>query len=721
MPEIDVLVTGAGPAGAAAALVAARAGLRVLIRDRRGRRPRPIERGVPRPAHDIMVSDVAVGRLAELGIDTAGYPRTGEFELRFPTCTRSVTDSGAAILDADALRESLIEAAMRAGAEFVTEPPDEAVRHVVTATGASAPDGVVCAGRFAGIDIKGQILMAPVTPVADPRSRPAMLTILPGDDGAATAWLARLDGSVTGNPDEMLADALAALARSDGRVRHAYPLGPAAAGPLPASFSPGRLMLSRELIVGDAAGLVNPFTGEGLGAALLSGTLAAEAIVRHPADTDAARADYAQRLSAEYVGYFETAQHAARRYHLVWRMLEGAAGSDHIFLTRARRAVLLPESTGKVSDQLVPVEGQDRVITGPFLFACDEMQIATLRVQWPFLARLLVDGSGFSRHRLRSGLLFLAGLLAEDRKPDLAHATAAAAIELAIFGTLAFLGSEGEGHATARSVDWAAATLVLAGDFLLSQGSRLIAESAPELSWAFADWLAELSELRASRLRDGPATAAALQASLMEFPARAGALLGCCADETVQTLRGIGHALGEAFGYAEDVLALSGQRTRLDATLATMVATRTSTIPDLTATPPDQVADRLADRGYTAIALAAARTACSDALQRARTAITAVPGPTARRILLAYAAAIEPGGRLPRDSATGAPRQRPFLASSGPGLCAVHARSGGDDVEIPTAPTGPDRRAGCDVDSGHIRGAAAAGSSRCRDSRARPA
>lgn len=644
VPRPDVLVTGAGPAGAAAALVAARAGLRVLVRDRR----------VRRPAHDIMVSDVAIGRLTELGIDTADYPRTGEFELRFPACTRSVSDSGAAITDAGALRESLIEAAMRAGAEFVTGPPDEAARHVVMATGASAPDGVSCAGRYAGIDIKGQILMAPVTPAADPRSRPAMLTILPGDDGAVTAWLARLDGGVISDPDEMLADALAALARGDARFQHAYPLGPAVTGPLPAGFAPGRLTLSRELIVGDAAGLVNPFTGEGLGAALLSGKLAAEAIVRHPADPDAARAEYAQRLTAEYVGYFETARHAARRYHLVWRMLEGAAGSDHLFLTRARRAVLLPESTGKVSDRRVPVEGQDRVITGPFLFACDEMQIATLRVQWPFLARLLVDGSGFSRHRLRSGLLFLAGLLAEDRKPDLAHATPAAAIELAIFGTLAFLGSEGEGRATARGVDWAAATLVLAGDFLMSQGSRLIAESAPELSWAFADWLAELSELRASRLGGGPATpataatpatlatAAALQASLMEFPARAGALLGCCADQTVQTLRGIGHALGAAFAYAEDVLALSGQRTRLDATLAAMVATRTSTISDVTATPPDQVADLLADRGYAAMALAAARAACSDALQRARTAISAVPGPAARRILLAYAAAIEP-------------------------------------------------------------------------------
>lgn len=599
--------------------------------------------GLAGAAHDIMVSDVAAGRLADLGVDLSDHPRIAEFELRFPACTRTITGSAAIVMDAGTLRERLIEAAVRAGAEFTREQPDAGARHVVVATGAtSVSQGFACAGRFGGIDIKERILLAPVIPAADPRSKPAMVTVLPGGDGTATIWLARLGAAPATGPDLLLAEMLAALAQGDSRFDDVHALGPAVSGFLPAGFSPQRLGEARELIVGDAAGLVNPFTGEGLGAALLSGKLAADAITRYPDDPGAARAWYAQQLSAEYVGYFETARHAARRYHLVWRMLEAAASSDHVFLTRARRAVLLPEGTETVSDQRVPIEGRDRGLTGPFLFGCDEVQIATLRVQWPFLARLLVSGSGFPRHRLRSGLLFLAGLLAEDGTPDVGRATPAAAIELATLGTLAFHGVEQGRPATSRSVDWAGATLVLAGDFLLSQGSRLIAESAPELSYAFADWLAELSELRAERLGAGTSTAAAVHASLMEFPARTGALLGGSGSETVATMRGIGNALGEAFACAEDVLALNGQRTRLDAKLVTMVATRTSTIPDVTATSPDLVAAHLADRHFQTIALTATRQACTDALKRARAAIGSVPGPAARRILLAYATAIEP-------------------------------------------------------------------------------
>jgi hypothetical protein len=56
----------------------------------------------------------------------------------------------------------------------------------------------------------------------------------------------------------------------------------------------------------------------------------------------------------------------------------------------------------------------------------------------------------------------------------------------------------------ARGVDWALASTVLAGDFLLSQASDLVARSAPAISWAFADWLAELDVMLRGRFSTIP-------------------------------------------------------------------------------------------------------------------------------------------------------------------------------------------------------------------------
>lgn len=101
------------------------------------------------------------------------------------------------------------------------------------------------------------------------------------------------------------------------------PAGPVIRGALDTGFSPERAATADGLLVGDAAGLVNPFTGEGLSYAVRSALLASAAIVASPRDPDAARQAYAGRLA----GYFETARHAARRYQLMWRVLADATDS----------------------------------------------------------------------------------------------------------------------------------------------------------------------------------------------------------------------------------------------------------------------------------------------------------------------------------------------------------------------------------------------------------
>lgn len=654
---VDVLIVGAGPAGTAAAVTASRAGLRVLLADD----------STLGQAHDVIVSGVAARRMAELGAETRCLRLADAVELRFPGRSREITGIGTAVADGGALRAALTDAAIAAGAELgtgrVTLMPKAGddisailngiprpATHVVLATGAGVTTpthatGIACAQRFANIDVPNRIVLAPVEPAAEPGARPAMLTVLPGTDGTATVWLTRRGTGQptppTADPTQLLEIALAALAVHDQRFAAARPIGSTVYATVNAGFSQDLLEGSDALLVGDAAGLANPFTGEGIGAALLSGVLAGQAIAAHVNDPQLARAQYIRRLAGEYVGYFETARHATRRYHLVWRTLDAAAVSDHTIFSKARRAILLPEEIPGLAGDRVSIAPSDRMVTGPFLVACDEVSVASLRSQWPFLARLLLSGTGPTRHRIRPALLFLAGALAEDQSPDITLATPAAAAELATFGALAFLGNE-SAQQTSRSVDWAGATLVMAGDFLMSRASLLIAESAPEASWALADWLAELAAVRAARLGNRPSRATDLHASLMEFPARLGALLSGGSADTVKVMRTIGGLLGEAFTHAEDILALTGRRTRLDMTLQASQSYRASAIPDLMGVHPDATPQLSTDSAFAARALAVSEHACAAALGHVHAAIADVPGTMARRILTAYATAITP-------------------------------------------------------------------------------
>jgi flavin-dependent dehydrogenase len=63
------------------------------------------------------------------------------------------------------------------------------------------------------------------------------------------------------------------------------------------------------LLIGDAAGLVSPFNGEGIAQAMASGRLAADAIVcalacRTQAAHEQALQDYRRALAGEFGGYF---------------------------------------------------------------------------------------------------------------------------------------------------------------------------------------------------------------------------------------------------------------------------------------------------------------------------------------------------------------------------------------------------------------------------------
>jgi hypothetical protein len=375
--------------------------------------------------------------------------------------------------------------------------------------------------------------------------------------------------------------------------------------------------------------LVNPFTGEGLSYALESGALAAEAVLTQPGDPAAAKRAYVRQVDFLFAGNVEASRRAVRRDHLAWRYLSDAAESDHPFLAKGRRAILLPEGLTGITDTLIaPLDPRLQALAGPFLIACDEVMVSTTRDDWPFLARMAVTGVG-TDERLRPALLMLGAMLAAGGGFDATYATLGGGLELAMMGALAFLGAAPD-RREQRGLDWAQVSIVVGGDFLLGQAARLIAKSGPEVSASFAQWLADLATLRTQRLAGDPDVSAdATSAALYEFPARLGAELARADAATVELLRDFGSECGRAFLHVDEVLALSGRRTRLDTTLDFMTANRLAT----DGLEPDDAVSR-----STQIEVAQAATA--EAERRGRSAaakLTASPG---RELLEAFLAGV---------------------------------------------------------------------------------
>jgi len=340
----DVLVVGAGPAGAIAALVLARAGARVALLDK-ARFPRD-------KACGDFIGPRGLQVLADLGIPEPPGLDVGDMVVIGPTgrrvllpCFDGTSYPGRArAVPRTVLDDALRAAALEAGAEAVCGRAAEPVGSGGELEGFSIDDGAPILADFvigadgatshvarsAGLVEDARVLWGFAVrcyldqPVDLPvitlwererwRAFPGYGWIFPGPDGTANV------GVGVGTLADRQAGSAAVRVLPE-YLRHLAGLGlldSAPDGPLPRRLG-GWLKMGmvgtapaagRVLLVGDAAGLVNPLQGEGIAQAMTSGRSAAESVLGSPGRAAEA---YRDRLARDHLPYqrITAAGHAA--------------------------------------------------------------------------------------------------------------------------------------------------------------------------------------------------------------------------------------------------------------------------------------------------------------------------------------------------------------------------------------------------------------------------
>ena len=320
-----MVVAGAGPAGALAAAEAARAGVRVLLVDKKRRLgslphcaefvPRLLMREVELPARSVV-------------------QRVSGMETRLEDKTTRKSGPGL-ILDRQVFDAGLALAAARAGAEVWAGARVEGLRgqSLILHQGGEKREvgfgALVAADGAASAVARALGLKAPrllsglqlVVPLSEPLDR--TLVFLRPRFRAGYAWLfpkgecANLGlGSL---PEADPAGALASLRQelaADGLIGPGF-LGQSA-GAIPVGGPRESLIHGRVILCGDAAGLTHPLTGAGIPQAVFSGGLAGAAAARLVGGEASAGGEYQAEVLDRYGRYLRKGLDARRELEAGW-------------------------------------------------------------------------------------------------------------------------------------------------------------------------------------------------------------------------------------------------------------------------------------------------------------------------------------------------------------------------------------------------------------------
>jgi menaquinone-9 beta-reductase len=338
-------------------------------------------------------------------------------------------------------------------------------------------------------------------------------------------------------------------------------------GALRSGMDTSRCFANHVVVVGDAAGLVDPFTGEGIDTALVSGQYAAEALDSAlKRDSEKCLQEYSHLLEHRYGDRFQLGDRFVKTYSFMWKLVQTTVDQKGPLFDKVREGLF------SYSGSAPECASEDESELGRF---CGSVTAEMKRIStgdFPVFSRLAMRMKDTRRVRLRQALAFWSHQV-EGTEPDERLVTVSACLELAKLAHVV----QAEAICSGKGNHWANSFAVMCGNYLLTKAFAAIQPLGYDLIRIVAGAAGRLcqQEIESSltfdrrRQQRHSRVVAEIEGTFLGAAAKIGTRLAGCSPATQDRLESFGRMLGEASSYERGGAVLTGSlRRRVQLVLA---------------------------------------------------------------------------------------------------------------------------------------------------------